>query len=281
MYGYYGGYGGWGDYVSVAERKKRAAEKIAALQKSSQIINPIRIEGRSIAKTFWGKSWCDNLETYSDFESRLPRGRSYVRNGLVIDLQIGKGEISALVSGSSVYKVKISISALEEGRWRELINLCTGQIDSLVELLQGKFSRGVMEVMTSKERGLFPSPRQIDMNCSCPDGAYMCKHIAATLYGVGARLDESPELLFRLRNVDHAELITAVSTAAIAPRIAKTGKVLKSKDLSGIFGIDVDIEETKTPPVKTRKKISKKAGRKPSKSKAAKLKTKARRGRSN
>jgi len=241
----YGGYyGGWAPYVSVAERRKKAAKKVAALQKKGRTVSPVQIEGRAIARTFWGKAWCDNLEAYSDFSNRLPRGRTYVRNGSVIDLQISKGEIVAMVSGSSIYTVKIAIRALEKPRWKTIIGHCSGQIDSLVELLQGKFSRGVMEIVTSKERGLFPAPKQISMDCSCPDGAVMCKHVAAVLYGVGARLDQRPELFFQLRNVDHSELITAAGTATAVARSAKPGKVLKSADLAGIFGIDVDTGST-------------------------------------
>lgn len=242
-YGNWSGYyGGWAPYVSAAERRKQAAKKIAALQKKGKRISPIRIEGRTIARTFWGKAWCDNLEAYSDFSNRLPRGRTYVRNGSVIDLQIGKGEITALVSGSSIYSVKVAIRPLERNRWKALIEICSGQIDSLVELLQGKFARGVMEIITCKQRGLFPSPKQISMDCSCPDGAIMCKHVAAVLYGVGARLDEKPDLFFQLRNVDHSDLITAAGAATSVTRTPKTDKVLKATDLSALFGIELDAD---------------------------------------
>lgn len=275
----YYGYGGWAPYVSVAERRRQAMKKVASLQKKGRIISPVEIQGRAIAKTFWGKSWCDNLEAYSDYSNRLPRGRTYVRNGSVVDLQIRKGEITALVSGSSIYEVEISITALEKLRWKALIKQCSGQIDSLVELLQGKFSRGVMEVITCKQRGLFPSPEHIEMNCSCPDGAVMCKHVAAVLYGVGARLDENPSLFFQLRNVDHSELITAAGTATAVTRTAKTEKILKSKDLSGIFGIDLDGGGTNKSSVRAESKDEpKKSTRKPSKkskkTKAKKSKTK-------
>jgi len=235
-----GYYGGFAPYVSVAERKKQAAKKIATLQKKGKSIHPVRIEGRAIARTFWGKAWCDHLENYSDYSNRLPRGRTYVRNGSVIDLQIAEGSVQALVSGSSIYTVKITIHPLEKPRWKVLIEECSGKIDSLVELLQGKFSGGVMEVITHREKGLFPSPKQISLHCSCPDGAVMCKHVAATLYGVGARLDESPELFFRLRGVDHSELITAASRSSVTKRGAKTDKLLESSDLSKLFGIELE-----------------------------------------
>ncbi|MBI2342992.1 MAG: SWIM zinc finger family protein [Deltaproteobacteria bacterium] len=237
-YGYYS-YGGFAPYVSVAKRKLQAAKKIKALQKKGRSISPVQLEGRTIAKTFWGKSWCSNLEAYSDFENRLPRGRSYLRNGSVLDLQIGKGKVTALVNGSSLYTVEIVIRALEKDRWQSLIKNCSGQIDSLIELLQGRFSKAVMGVITDKQKGLFPSPQQISMDCSCPDGAVMCKHVAAALYGVGARLDEKPELFFELRHVDHLELIAA-GTTGITTSGKQTDKVLKSKNLSQLFGIELD-----------------------------------------
>lgn len=237
-YGYYS-YGGFAPYVSVAKRKQQAAKKIKALQKKGRAINPVQLEGRAIAKTFWGKSWCSNLEAYSDFFNRLPRGRTYLRNGSVLDLQIGKGKVTALVNGSSLYTVEIAIKALGKNHWQKLIKECSGQIDSLVELLQGKFSKAVMGVITDRQKGLFPSPQQISMDCSCPDGAVMCKHVAAALYGVGARLDEKPELFFELRHVDHLELIAA-GTTGITTNGVTTDKVLKSENLSDIFGIDID-----------------------------------------
>ncbi|MGK5085423.1 SWIM zinc finger family protein [Bdellovibrionota bacterium FG-1] len=235
-----GYYGGWAPYVSVAERRKQAEKKVAGLRKKGKACNPVHIEGRAIARTFWGKAWCNNLEAYSDFSNRLPRGRTYVRNGSVIDLQVGKGEVLAMVSGSSIYTVKISIRALEKKRWKAVIDHCSGKIDSLVELLQGKLSQGVMEVITCPQRGLFPAPEQIDLDCSCPDGAMMCKHVAAVLYGVGARLDEKPELFFELRNVDHADLITAASAASVSTRAARPKKAIQSGDLSALFGIELE-----------------------------------------
>ena len=170
-------------------------------------VSPVVIEGRTIAKTFWGKAWCDNLERYSDYANRLPRGRTYVRNGSVIDLQIAPGEIKALVSGSEIYKVTVKVAPVSKARWKSICTDCAGAIDSLVELLQGRFSKGVMERVCQQRSGLFPSPDEIKLSCSCPDWADMCKHVAAVLYGIGARLDQQPELLFRLHKVDEKELI--------------------------------------------------------------------------
>ncbi len=237
------GYGGWAPYVPVAERRRQAAKKIATMTKKGEKVSPVVIDGRTIANTFWGKSWCENLESYSDFENRLPRGRTYVRNGSVVDLKIAPGKIQALVSGSSLYKVEICIMSLENSRWQKVLASCTGKIDSLLDLLQGKLSKGVMETVTSKEAGLFPTPQQITLKCSCPDYATMCKHVAAALYGVGSRLDHEPEMLFRLRGVDHLDLIAkaSTSTAMNKTKMARE-KSLETNDLGSLFGIEMDLE---------------------------------------
>ena len=239
----YSGYGGWAPYVPVAERRRQAAKKIATMTKKGEKVSPIVISGRTIATTFWGKSWCENLESYSDFENRLPRGRTYVRNGSVVDLKIAPGKIQALVSGSSLYKVEIEIRPLDETRWQRVLSSCTGKIDSLLDLLQGKLSKGVMESVTSKDAGLFPTPQQIALKCSCPDYASMCKHVAAVLYGVGSRLDHEPDVLFLLRGVDHLELIAKASTSnAIDNTTISKGKSLQTNDLGSLFGIELDTE---------------------------------------
>ncbi|MFC1457148.1 SWIM zinc finger family protein [Microvirga arabica] len=235
--------GAWPSYVPVAERRKQAAREVEKLRKKGHPVAPVVLEGRTIARTFWGKAWCDNLESYQDFDNRLPRGRTYVRNGAVIDLQISALEIKAMVSGSSIYRVSVSITALAPTLWRSICADCTGGIDSLVELLQGRFSKGVMERLCCQDRGLFPKPTDIRFSCTCPDGALMCKHVAAVLYGVGARLDESPELLFRLRAVDEKDLVADLDTAlSISSQPLDIGKVLETNDISALFGLD--IEET-------------------------------------
>jgi uncharacterized Zn finger protein len=232
--------GAWPSYVPVAERRKQAAREIEKLRKKGHPAAPVILEGRTIARTFWGQAWCDNLESYRDFDNRLPRGRTYVRNGAVIDLQISPLEIKARVSGSSIYKVTVTIDALAPTLWRSVCGDCVGGIDSLVELLQGRFSKGVMERICHQDRGLFPKPSDIRFSCTCPDGASMCKHVAAVLYGVGARLDEAPELLFRLRAVDEKDLVADLDTALpIASRPADAGKVLEPDDISALFGLDM------------------------------------------
>ena len=234
------------EYVSVGTRRARAraaADKIARKQKRS--LAPIGpIDGNKLVHTFWGKAWCDNLESYGDYASRLPRGRSYARHGAVIDLQITAGKVAALVSGTSTYEVAVAIRRLPAKSWSQLSSECTGHIDSLVDLLRGTLPARVMELVTRKEGGLFPSPKQISFECSCPDWAGMCKHVAATLYGVGVRLDDKPELFFELRGVDHTELVGGAADAV--PRLAGEAKrrqgrkVLEGADLSALFGIELD-----------------------------------------
>ena len=236
------GYDGWGwrPYVSAGERRRRAAREMEKRKKQGHAVSPVSIEGRAIAKTFWGMAWCENLERYSDYANRLPRGRTYVRNGSVVDLQIAPGAIHAHVSGSELYKVTLKVAPVPKGKWKSICKDCAGAIDSLVELLQGRLSKGVMERICRQNHGLFPSPEEIELSCSCPDWAGMCKHIAAVLYGIGARFDRQPELLFRLRAVDEAELIL---NAGEATPLAKLGpaasKLLGGEDLAGIFGLDM------------------------------------------
>jgi uncharacterized Zn finger protein len=182
---------------------------------------------------------------YSDFANRLPRGRTYVRNGSVVDLQIEPGCVTALVSGSTIYDVRVTVGPVPRSRWSALCKDCSGSIDSLVELLQGRFSKGVMTRLYEEKRGLFPSPKDIIFTCSCPDWVSLCKHVAAVLYGIGARLDHQPELLFILRKVDQADLVA--NAGALLSKTRKRpagGRVLAADDLSGMFGIDMAPPDT-------------------------------------
>ncbi|CAK0778089.1 SWIM-type domain-containing protein [Gammaproteobacteria bacterium] len=241
-------YSPWPRYVPVAERRQKAAKKVATMKKQGKTTQPVFITGRNIANTFWGKAWCDNLEVYSDWANRLPRGRTYVRNGSVLDLQVESGKITALVMGSELYHINISILPLDPSQWKSIQHACAGKIDSLVELLQGKLSRGVMEIITKPGTGLFPHLREIDMQCSCPDYAGLCKHLAAVLYGIGARLDQQPELLFLLRQVDHRELIIQAAGPILETDIPDDAKRLDNSQLSNLFGIDLADEDNPSPP---------------------------------
>lgn len=250
----------WPPYVPVAERRRRAARAITRFRKIGKNMSPIQVEGRVIAKTFWGDAWCRNLERYSDYANRLPRGRTYLRNGSVVDLRIGPREVRALVSGSSLYKVVVRVSPVSPARWRAICRDCAGAVDSLVELLQGRFSRGVMERICRPDTGLFPTPKEIKLSCTCPDWATMCKHVAAVFYGIGARVDQRPELFFTLRAVDQNDLIARAGKGlALAKKPPSARRVLERGNLSDIFGLEMapgDGAEarrrTKTRPGRTR-----------------------------
>src|ERR1035437_9381207 len=266
----YDGYG-WRPYVTAAERRRKAAREMEKLKKKGHPVSPVVIEGRTIARTFWGKAWCENLERYSDFENRLPRGRTYVRNGSVVDLQIGGGEVKAMVSGSEIYTVAVKVTPVSKTRWQSLCSDCAGTIDSLVELLQGRFSKGVMERMCLQGTGLFPSPAEIQLSCSCPDWASMCKHVAAVLYAIGARLDRQPELLFKLHKVDEKELIAkAGKELPLGGKAPAPEKTLGSEDLSAIFGLEmaqtadaaVQLPVPASKPKRLKKRVNKESRRK-------------------
>ena len=264
----------WKPYLSAAERRRKAELEIAKSRKKGARMEPVVIRGRAIAATFWGKAWCDNIEHYSDFSNRLPRGRTYVRNRSVLDLRITAGKVTALVMGSDLYTVEVKVAVVPRTRWNAVCKECTGAIDSLVELLQGRFSKSVMERVCQPGTGLFPSPKEITFACTCPDWASMCKHVAAVLYGIGARLDEKPGLLFALRKVDEKDLIAeAGKDLPLAGKGPKTGKVLESTELASIFGIEM--ADATDPPVK---KTIRKTKRKLPTAPAAKKTTKKRQG---
>ena len=232
----------WPAYVPVAERiasYKVIAEK---LRKKGFDLHPVVISGKAIATTFWGKAWCDNVESYQDFSNRLPRGRSYVRNGAVLDLQISPGKVTAIVGGSSgkPYNITIQIDPLSKERWEALKKRCLGKISSLLDLLQGRLSKEVLEEFCNKETGLFPTPAEMHKNCSCPDWADLCKHLAAVLYAIGARLDEEPKLFFTLRQIDENELLSVDIAEQLTVPSEET--TLNGAELSDIFGVDFDTE---------------------------------------
>jgi uncharacterized Zn finger protein len=266
-------YDGFYEYVSVAEKRKKAQIKVEKLKKKNPDISPVIIAGSKIAKTWWGKSWNDNLESYSDYSNRIGRGRSYVRNGAVLDLKITQGNIAALVQGSRVkpYQVTIVIKPLQKQVWEAITKDCAGKIDSLQELVDGKFPKALSDLFTAKGKGLFPAPKEITLDCSCPDWANMCKHVAAVLYGVGARLDDDPGLFFVLRNVNIDELISETlnkkSQSLLEKSKTKSRRVIDETDIAGMFGIEMETgqeKELKVPDIKKvpEKKKSSRSGAK-------------------
>jgi uncharacterized Zn finger protein len=238
----WGRYSEWRPYVPVDVRRQKAAAKARKkAEAQGRALQPVIASGTKMAKTFWGKAWCDHLHAFRDYANRLPRGATYLRNGSVVDLVIKAGKVEAIVAGSEPYTVSIAIQTLEKKRWKSLRQKCSESIDSLLDLLAGRLSDGIMRELTSTQTGLFPTPREIQMTCSCPDYSSCCKHLAAVMYGVGVRLDTQPELLFLLRGVDHTELVSeAVSAGNLDRELGADGQGgLASADLGELFGIDL------------------------------------------
>jgi uncharacterized Zn finger protein len=240
-------------YVPVAQRRAKAEQKLKQLRKKNPNIKPVMIEGRTLATTWWGKSWNSNLERYADYSNRIGRGRSYVRNRAVLDLQIKAGTISASVQGSDTnpYKITINVDKLSAQHWDAIRRACAGEFNSLRELLAGQFPSSLKELFFQKGAGLFPTPKEIHFDCSCPDWASMCKHVAATLYGVGARLDEDPSLFFTLRRINVDDLITETvadtAQALLGKAELQSANILDDVDLGDVFGIELEDIETPLP----------------------------------
>jgi uncharacterized Zn finger protein len=232
-------YNGWAPYVPVAARRAKAQKQLEKMKKKGLTVQPVQLTGRKIAASFWGKGWCDHMESFSDYANRLPRGRTYVRNGSVCHLDIKPGRIDAIVSGSSLYNVAISITPLLEKKWHAVKQSCSGRIGSLIDLLRGKLDRGVMEVVVDRKNGLFPLPGEMKFDCDCPDWAGMCKHVAAVLYGVGARLDHAPEMLFTLRGVNHEELVDISAAVTDVAKAGTSRRRIAATGIADVFGIDL------------------------------------------
>jgi uncharacterized Zn finger protein len=239
-------YGFYPRYVTVGEKRAKAKKKLEQMKKKHPDIHPVLLEGRTIARTWWAKSWNYNLERYADYSNRIGRGRTYVRHGAVLDLRIDAGRVESLVQGSrsKPYSVNIGIKPLNKKIRRDIQAACEGKLDSLQALLAGEFPEALREIFMARDRGLFPSPKEIEFRCSCPDWAYMCKHVAATLYGIGARLDEEPALFFKLRQVEMKNLIARAVKDKTHKLLRKAGKkskrVIAESDLAGVFGIEMD-----------------------------------------
>lgn len=234
---------GYPKQESAASKKAKASKNLEKLKKKDPSVEPVIIEGRALTKTWWGKAWNANLESYADYENRIDRGKSYVRSNAVLDLKIIKSRIFAKVQGSRAkpYDVVIQIDALSKEKWEKIAALCNHRIDSLEQLLEGTFPKEFEVLFTDRKYGLFPSPKEIHFGCSCPDWANMCKHIAAVLYGVGSRLDSNPLLFFELRAVDGHELVKKSLEKKVASMLKnankKSSREIATQDIDKIFGL--------------------------------------------
>ena len=260
------GYGYYPRYVSVAEKRARAERKIKQLRKKQPDIQPVILAGQALATTWWGKAWNKNLERYADYTNRIGRGRSYVRHMAVVDLKISPGRVDALVQGTrgAPYKVRITIAGIKKKNWQAITKKCRQELSSLPDLLAGKFPRKLQDVFMVQGRGLFPTPSEISFACSCPDWADMCKHVAATLYGVGARLDQDPALFFTMRKANMEDLVGAAvrerTDAIFAQKSVISSRQIDDDKLSDLFGLDIDIDLSVPTKQKKEKKVVRKKG---------------------
>lgn len=233
---------GYYSQPAASELKKNSEASRKREKKRGNVLEPVVTQGRNLVKNWWGKAWCSNLERYADYESRLDRGKRYVRTGAVLDLKIQKGKVLARVQGTrkTPYKIEIRISPLSEEKCQNIIEKCGKKLENIEELLMGNFPIEMQELFQGKD-GLFPSPKEISFNCSCPDWALMCKHVAAALYGVGVRLDEQPLLFFELRGIDVDRFIDVTLANKVEAMLANEGKpssrIIEDEDIAGLFGV--------------------------------------------
>lgn len=256
----------WGEYISVGQRAETAV-KHAEKKLGKKNVQPAA-KGRLKCNNFWGKAWLKHIRNLGDFEGRLTRGSAIAGNGTIAHLAITKGRIDAIVGGSEVYDISVDIVPLSRKRWNAIKEKSRGEIGSVVELLQGKFSDAVMQSLVDVKTGLFPDSNEFDLGCSCPDYVRLCKHLAGVLFAVGMRLDEKPELLFTLRGVDASELIETAADVRIASSTTDA-RTLNESDIAGVFGIEMQAEPAasfesskktpRTPKTKAKEQTAKKA----------------------
>ena len=222
--------------------KAKVEETNKKAKKKGKTLEPVIIEGKKIVNSWWGKAWCENLERYADYASRLPRGKRYVKSGAVVDLKIGEGVVLAKVQGTrkTPYIVEVHIDPVDEDKMQTLIDQCTKKIENLEQLVNGTFPEELKELFIS-QNGLFPNPREISFSCSCPDWAVLCKHVAAVLYGIGSRFDQDPLLFFELRGIDVNRFIDTTIENRIESMLENVDKpssrIIESNDYADLFGL--------------------------------------------
>ena len=234
---------GWGySYTTADEVHSSSSRTLADARKKGLDYHPVVIDGKQIARTWWGKSWCANLERYADYANRLPRGRSYVRNNAVVDLVLEENRARAKVQGSSLYYVDIRFDPLKPKKEKELGKACSEQIQNIEQLLSGSFPESLKDLLFSRD-ALFPSPGEIHFHCSCPDWAYMCKHVAAVMYGIGARLDDEPIRFFDLRGIQTDDFIAKAVENRVESMLnhaaCKSSRIIDNDELQSLFGLDI------------------------------------------
>ena len=227
---------------SAEELRRKAETSVMKAGKCGQKYEPVCVAGTKICQRWWGIAWCRNLEQYADYTSRIGRGKRYVRAGAVLDLKIEASHILAKVQGSRQrpYQVEIRINPLTEKAVKKIQQQCVSKIKSLEELVAGEFPEELQHIFIGTD-GLFPKPSDITFDCSCPDWACMCKHVAAVMYAVGVRLDENPFYFFKLRGIHVDEFIDAAVEDRIESMLKhaadKSSRIIDKKEVHDLFGV--------------------------------------------
>ncbi len=220
--------------MKVADWGKLAQARLADLRADGALqLNPVHEKSRKLAKNAWGSAWMRQLAYCEQEGFSLAAGRSLLRHGCVLDVQVGRGTIDALVSGEELYEIHLKLAEPDEEKIEYLREQCGAHIDSLVALLDGKIDASVMQQLCDPEEGLLPLPYEWQMDCNCPDWNEPCPHAAAAIYAAGCLIDAEPRLLFTLRGIEPSTLCEVPSTAAAD---------FDATDLANTFGIDIDLE---------------------------------------
>ena len=217
--------------LKAADLEKLAATRLAEYLAEGEELHPVVNKTRKLAKNFWGSAWMKQLALCESGGMCLAPGRTLLRHACVLHVDIQPGSISALVSAEEVFEVELKLESLDEERLERLAATCSGHIDSLLSLMQGKVDEAVLLQLCHPENGLLPTPEDWRMHCTCPDWAEPCPHAAAAIYAAGCLIDEKPELLFTLRGIQPEALLSAP---------APTNEIDADK-LSAMFGIDLDL----------------------------------------
>ncbi len=219
--------------LRAAELGALAARRLEELRAAGEELCPVVGRGRALASHFWGKAWMRHLAACEAGGLCLAPGRTLLRHGCLLDVQLAPGRIRARVSALRLEEVELQLAPLDEERLEQLVQLCQGRIDSLVSLMEGRVDEAVLAPLCDPQGGLLPEPADWKMSCSCADWAEPCPHAAAAIYAAGVLIDADPSLLFTLRSLDPAVLLRPVPQAEAAE--------FSADELGRLFGIELDV----------------------------------------
>jgi len=180
--------------------------------KPKKVKDGIRLESTKMGATWWSKKWISLLDSFG-WSNRLARGRRYARSGQVVNVTINPGVITAKVQGtrSIPYDVVISIPPFTTSQWTKIFKELDAQAIYTAKLLASEMPSDIEDVFTRAQVSLFPqSKRDLTTECSCPDSANPCKHIAAVYYVIGEEFDRDPFLIFHLRGRSKEQILEAL-----------------------------------------------------------------------